>query len=712
MMIIDKREKKIEEIRNKNLEAFYTKNIELSPENMMNLGLNMYVKNIKYIRRELYNVFNQSLLDNEKVLHSQQAEVLKILMDGNNLLLSAPTSFGKTFIALEYMKRKSFSNVVFVVPTLALMNELSVKIRKNFGKDYNIITNSFETFKKNNIFILVPERIDNNLLNEIDNITIDLLVFDEIYKLKRKNVNDKKTNNKRLIALNKGYFDMVNKSNQIILLGPFIKEINFNRTKLDKDIVKYYSDYAPVYIKTLFIEDNKDIFIKNKIKNKGNKLIYFDSPASIYKFCSSVELKTNVELNNSLTSWCDKYISADWLPSKMLKKGIGIHHGNIPAFMRRYVENLYNEKKIVNMLCTSTLLEGINTPTEQLIIYDSNLSAFQVNNLIGRVGRLDTFKKGLVYYFDEKLEQFIIGDEKYETIEIVAESNEIEDIEELIYLEKDKLLLNDKNLKKLQDLENKLNKYNKSIEKLKKTDGFTVKSLILFLDNIDNLFEKLKKLSNAINSEDVEEKKKATNFRNDIVKMFMEIIPDKKAYYVAQINAENPNKINSSVCVNSLLVLQPNNIYSKINRQIIKNKERLPNDKLNMFVDYLFYLAFGYIKYDLSKIVKYCDFIFDDEYIKTLTPDKIRLVELLKNEILKRFELFNSEDNKIIKILLDIGIPYTDAVKIEKKIKSKLDADNISTGKIYDVLEENKEILKQKANLDNITKELLDIIVQ
>lgn len=63
-------------------------------------------------------------------------------------------------------------------------------------------------------------------------------------------------------------------------------------------------------------------------------------------------------------------------------------------------------------------------------------------------------------------------------------------------------------------------------------------------------------------------------------------------------------------------------------------------------------------------------------------------------------------------ILLDIGIPYTDAVKIEKKIKGKLDADNISTEKIYDVLEENKEILKQKADLDNITKALLDIIVQ
>ena len=47
MIIVDKREKKIEEIRNKNLEAFYSENVEVSPENMMNLGLNMYIKDAK-----------------------------------------------------------------------------------------------------------------------------------------------------------------------------------------------------------------------------------------------------------------------------------------------------------------------------------------------------------------------------------------------------------------------------------------------------------------------------------------------------------------------------------------------------------------------------------------------------------------------------------------------------------------------------------------
>lgn len=711
MIIVDKREKKIEYLRNKNLEAFYSNAIELSPENLMNLGLNMYINNKKYFKREIYNIFNQSKFNEQKVLHPQQVEVLNFLLEGNNVLLSAPTSFGKTFIALEYMARATFSNIVFVVPTLALMNELSSKIRKKFGKEYNIITNSFENFSEKNIFILVPERIDQTFLIEITKVSIDLLIFDEIYKLKRRNSESQKSLDKRLISLNKGYFDIVNKANQVILLGPFIKEIKFERTKLNDNIVKYYSDYAPVYIKTLFINDDRNDFIKLNINTNSSKLIYFDSPNSIYKFCSENELTSNINLNNSLTKWCDKYISTDWLPSKMLKKGIGIHHGNIPTFMRKYVENLYNNKEIVNMFCTSTLLEGINTPTEQLIIYDSKkLSAFQTNNLIGRVGRLDTFKQGLIYYFDKNLEQYIIGDDKYETIEIVAESNEIDDLEELLYLEKERKLLNEEQLQRLQILEKKLKRYNKTIEQLKKTDGFSMESLNLFLDNIENLFSLLEKLFKSMNSTNPKEKKNTTIIRCNIIELFMKIIPDKKSLLV-QINKDSSHKIKSSVCVNSLLIFTPNNIYTKINKQIEKNKTRLSTEKLNMFVDYLFYLAFGYIKYELNKIVNYCNFIFDEEYINNLSESRMHLIKVLNDEILRRFEVFNSDDNKVIKILLDIGIPYNDAIKIEKYLKVQLDTDNISTGKIYDILEENKEILKTKTDLEAVTKDLLDIIV-
>ena len=89
----------------------------------------------------------------------------------------------------------------------------------------------------------------------------------------------------------------------------------------------------------------------------------------------------------------------------------------------------------------------------------------------------------------------------------------------------------------------------------------------------------------------------------------------------------------------------------------------------------------------------------------------MHLIKVLNDEILRRFEVFNSDDNKVIKILLDIGIPYNDAIKIEKYLKVQLDTDNISTGKIYDILEENKEILKTKTDLEAVTKDLLDIIV-
>lgn len=708
MKIIDKREKSIESLRNKNLEAFYNNDI-VSPENLMNLGLNMYIKDKKYFKQELYAIFNQSKIDDKKILHPQQIEVLKILLQGNNLLLSAPTSFGKTFIALEYIYRaKSFKNIVFVIPTIALMNELSTKIRNIFNKEFNIITNSFEQLEEKNIFILVPERIDIELLEKIKLVKIDLLIFDEIYKLKRKETKEK---DKRIISLNKGYFDMVNKANQTILLGPFIKNINFNRTDLNNNIVKYFSDYAPVYIKPFYQNCDSKAFIVEHFKNPNNKLVYFDSPKSIYDFCTSIDLNCNNYMSNSLTTWCDKYISSDWLPSKFLKKGIGIHHGNIPAFMRRYIEYLYNKEKIINLLCTSTLLEGINTPTNELIIYDSKkLSSFQTNNLIGRVGRLDTFKKGIIYYFDKKIENDILGDEKYENIEIVAEENKIDQIEELIYLQKNQKDLSEDQKKVYDELCTKLKPYDKNINDIKKADIFSIESMIKFLDNIPELFKLLDILKKLKDSDNPKDNQSTTRARGNIIKLFTKIIPDSNKTII-QINKESKERVELSTCVGALLVLNTGDIYKKINNQIEKNRTRLSEEKLNLFIDYLFHLAFGYIKYELSKIVKYCEFIFTEKYLEKLDKYKKELVKLLNEDILRRFEMFNCENNKIIKILLDIGIPYSDAKKIEKLIKISLDDTHISTGKILNYLDENKEMIKQKTKIEDVTKDLLDMIV-
>lgn len=706
MRVIDKRQKNIEKLRNLNLKAYYNKD-NIDTQNLMNLGLNMYVKNYNF-KHELYNIFNESQFDSKKILHPQQVEILNLLFEGNNVLLSAPTSFGKTFIALEFISRNKFKNIIFVVPTLALMNELSKKISDKFSSEYNIISNSFENILDKNIFIIVPERIDLNLLNNLNDIDIDFLVFDEIYKLKR--IQKSNGNDKRIISLNKGYFDMVNKAKQILLLGPFIKDLIFSRTKLTNEITKYFSDFAPVYIETYYINDSKNKFVISELKRKNSKLIYFKSPGSILKFCNSQKINLTKSISNSLTNWCDKYISEQWLPSLMLKKGIGIHYGSIPTFMRKYIEYLYNNEMIINMFCTSTLLEGINTPTNELIIYDSEkLSSFQVNNLIGRVGRLDMFQKGKIFYFDKSLEEKILGEEKYETIEIVAEDDKIQYLEELLYLEKEADKITKEQKKILEQLSSYLRKYNLELNDLKNTDNFVVDEFLEFLRKVPELLKLLSVLNFDINSDDSKLKIKATNDRQNIIKLFMSIIKN-NSYQVQQIN-EGKKLINLSVCVNKLLAKTPNNIYLKIKKEIDGNYERIGIKKINLFIDLLFDLSFKYIKYDLSKIVKYCNFIFTDEYVNTLSEKDKNLIKLLKEEILIRFEMFNSDNNKVIKILLDLGIPYSDANLIYKKYKINENDEYISTGKIYNYLKENKEEIKRMSNIDEVTVDLLDMII-
>lgn len=228
----------------------------------------------------------------------------------------------------------------------------------------------------------------------------------------------------------------------------------------------------------------KDEFILDEIEEERSKLVYFNSPVSIYKFAVTVLKQLDLEKeDNSLTQWCDKYISDKWLVSEMLKRGIGIHHGKLPNFMRRYIENLYNDKELKTIFCTSTLLKGINTPTNELLVYDSNeMTAFKINNLIGRVGRLSSFQKGQVYLFDKNLEKYLLGDEKYEEVSIVAETNEIVDLEEVIYLNKATDELSTEQMSLYNKLQENLKKYGKTVEDLQKTDGFVIAEFLRLED--------------------------------------------------------------------------------------------------------------------------------------------------------------------------------------------------------------------------------------
>lgn len=699
---IIRRNKTIEEMRKTYLEYYYGDETgELSMESLQALDLNMYVKTFN-IKQLLYNAFCKSLYDPEIIMHPQQIECLNCLDKGENLLISAPTSFGKTFVALEYICRRDFKNIVFVVPTLALMNELLLKIKRRFGDKFNLIQHGYEEILDKNIFIIVPERADTELLSKIPE--VDLLIFDEIYKLHRKNKDDSE---KRIISLNRGYFEIVNRAKQVILLGPFIKDISFERTKLCNDITKFISDYSPVYVKINYI-DERDDFVLDELTNFKSKLIYFHDPNSIYEYATTITTQIELEEEeNSLTLWCDKYISNEWLPSEMLKKGIGIHHGKLPGFMRRYIENLYNEGEIKNILCTSTLLEGINTPTTELLVYDSDqLSAFELNNLIGRVGRLGKFEKGMVYLFDRSLDEKIIGESKYQEVCIVAENNDVTDIEEVIYLGKNQSELEEENLKLYLNLEEKLKRYNKTIEDLRCTDGFIIKELIGIIDQMDEIIQAIQEL-------EVAEKEGVTSAREKIIKIIHGIIKHRNRFMIININNELPKnkRLKETVCINKLLNLRPASIYQRIQKEIGIASTFMNKYVLNQYIDYLFELAFSYIKYDLVRIVSYIDFIFDEQY-RDENEEMNHIYEVFDKEFLRRLRIYNNQKDMLLRILVDLDIPYQDAKEISKLIGKNIDYKKLSTSIVLDKMDEIYDKIIYSKDIEQVTKDLIKILLR
>ncbi len=104
-----------------------------------------------------------------------------------------------------------------------------------------------------------------------------------------------------------------------------------------------------------------------------------------------------------------EHIHKDFLLSEFVKKGVAYHYGNLPAFLRKGLEHLFSQGKISFIVCTSTLLQGINLPAQNMFIMNPSkgvdretrspipLTPTDFWNLAGRAGRLTKDFEGNVY---------------------------------------------------------------------------------------------------------------------------------------------------------------------------------------------------------------------------------------------------------------------------------------------------------------------------
>lgn len=358
--------------------------------------------------------------------------------------LSAPTSFGKTSIVLEYIINnfKELKNVLFVVPTNSLLEELFQKItrlNKQLEMGYHISTQPYIKERKNNFLLLTPERFF--LVSEsIDVDCFNLIVMDETYKIvdsKNEMISDfleSRSLRFRKVA------DMIGKSNnKVIFLSPFTYNltdsmsrflIKYNIKKLDRkleyvsrQIIKISSaaEFKEVFGKekgytSSLAKCKKTRYILDKLSNEKN-IVYVSNYSEAYKIVD--ELPRNNQNNHSdrfnkfinhLETTYDIGSKYEWKIISALKKGVGIYVAPLPRYIKKEMIKLYEENELRTLIVTTAFTEGVNTNACNLIFTSlvngpttNKLSDIDILNVSGRAGRFAKSSIGKIYCIDDKV---------------------------------------------------------------------------------------------------------------------------------------------------------------------------------------------------------------------------------------------------------------------------------------------------------------------
>lgn len=96
----------------------------------------------------------------------------------------------------------------------------------------------------------------------------------------------------------------------------------------------------------------------------------------------------------------------NWSLPKSLEIGVGVHHGKLPRWMGPLLVKGFDDGQLGVLVCTSTLIEGVNTTAKNIIILDKNIAKdaydfFTFANIRGRGGRMLKHFVGKIFLFNE-----------------------------------------------------------------------------------------------------------------------------------------------------------------------------------------------------------------------------------------------------------------------------------------------------------------------
>lgn len=427
----------------------------------------------------------RSRVNEKNTLDKSQMEVVDLFqgLSPRRLLVSAPTSYGKTFLMREivFLNKERYNNILLVFPTVALLLE-NARMMSSFVADnhldYQIIktVDSFVDDETKKIFVFTPERA-LQLIASFPDLKLDFFFFDEVYKIDEDYCTDDlddsdEAETKKKSTAHSNSYDFLNEDrgktfrialyllaksvDEFYLAGPnldrerfgagmkrflelnqiAVKEINFEPTlriavnahssKIEEVTPKFLPE--PQKNELVPLEKKVNDRIKNVVtyidaQKYGKTLLYCTTPAKAIEYSNKLSdgvgetqlfedypedfklfishIQKEYDIDNSVD---------EWSLIRVLKNGFGMHHGKLPKYIQQEILEQFNKGTFDILFCTSTIVEGVNTDAQNMIILNTSkgskkLTPFDIKNIKGRAGRYYHCFIGRVFYMSKELQE-------------------------------------------------------------------------------------------------------------------------------------------------------------------------------------------------------------------------------------------------------------------------------------------------------------------
>ncbi|MEA2569263.1 MAG: hypothetical protein QOI24_1264 [Acidobacteriota bacterium] len=380
-----------------------------------------------------------------------QMLVYRTFGEGSWLSISAPTSSGKSFILQravhDVITSADAHTVVYVVPTRALVQELEQELRSRFAGAPNVFITSIPQVPHGSVsapvvYVLTQERLQL-LLTEHADFAPDVLVVDEAQKIGEgprgillEQVIDQVGQRKADVRT---VFASPMTSNPQVLLdhappGRKTQSVAAEQVAVNQNLI--WVSQVPRKAKRWTVElcINEETLPLGQLDlpqtpspeskrlpmiaaalggSIGGNLVYVSGAADAEKTAVQLAEMFRATLSNdpelaALVDLVQRTVHEKYALAAVLPYGVAFHYGNMPLLIRSEIERLFRSGKIRFLVCTSTLIEGVNLPARSIFVRGPQkgkgkpMGEMDFWNLAGRAGRQGKEFQGNVICIDPR----------------------------------------------------------------------------------------------------------------------------------------------------------------------------------------------------------------------------------------------------------------------------------------------------------------------